>query len=208
MANGVAAHGDAIYVTESTLLPEPGPGPMESGVYRFPIAELLAGKPLRVLPGGKDPHLVCKLVTKSQEWRFGANGIGFGADGTMFVCNFGDAQLLAFQFDAAGKVRSRRVVAEGAPMLSADGLKVDPTTGLVYIADFLGNAVHCVCPTSGQVTVIAKNGLTDGRNGELDRCSEVCLRGQKIYVSNIDVPLAGNTFDKPYTVSVIDLSKK
>ena len=66
----------------------------------------------------------------------------------------------------------------------------------------------CVCPKTGKVKVIAQNGLTDGSNGELDKCSEVCLRGSRIYVANIDLNLDGNTFDKPYTISVIDLKKK
>ena len=93
-------------------------------------------------------------------------------------------------------------------MKSADGLKVDPKTGLVYIADFLGNAVHCVDPKTGKITVIAKNGLTDGSNGALDKCSEVCLRGNRLYVANIDLSLDGNTYDKPHTISVIELDSK
>ena len=93
-------------------------------------------------------------------------------------------------------------------MKSTDGLKVDQETGLIYIADFLGNAVHCVCPETGKVTVIAQNDNTDGSGGSLDKCSEVCLRGNRLYVANIDLNLNGNTFDKPYTVSVIDLGEK
>jgi sugar lactone lactonase YvrE len=151
--------------------------------------------------------VVCRFATKNKEWAIGANGLGFAEDGTMYVCNFGDAQLIAVKFDKQGGVKSQKVVAEGDPMKSTDGLKVCPKTGLVYIADFLGNAVHSVCPKTGKVTVIAKNGLTDGKNGELDKCSEVCLRGNRIYVANIDLNLDGNTFDKPYTISVIDLSR-
>ena len=89
-----------------------------------------------------------------------------------------------------------------------DELKVDPQAGLVYIADLLGNAVHCVHPQTGQVTVVAQNEPANGHDGEWDKPSEVCLRGPRLYVSNIDLDkLDGNTFDKPYTVSVIDLSK-
>jgi sugar lactone lactonase YvrE len=207
-SNAAVAHGDCIYVTETMLEPEPGPGPMESGVYRFKISELCGDKPIQLKPGGKDPHLVCKLVTKNEEWKVGANGLGFGKDGTMYVCNFGDAQLIAVKLNDEGKAVSQKVVAEGGPMKSTDGLKVCPKTGLVYIADFLANAVHCVCPKSGKVRVIARNGLTDGKNGELDKCSEVGLRGSRIYVSNIDLDMDGNTFDKPYTISVIDLRDK
>jgi len=207
-SNAVACHDDCVFVTETKLDPDPGPGPMASGVYRFTLAELSGDKPIRLAPGGKDPHLVCTLTTKNEEWKVGANGLGFGPDGTMYVCNFGDAQLIAAKLDESGKAVSQKVVAEGGPIKSTDGLKVDPKTGLIYIADFLGNAVHRVRPCCGKVTVLARNGLTDGRDGQLDKCSEVCLRGNRLYVANIDLDLDGNTVDKPYTVSVIELGKE
>lgn len=208
LSNAVACHDGHVYVTETLLEPEPGPGPMESGVYRFKISELCGDKPIQLKPGGDDPHLVCKLVTRNEDWKVGANGMGFAKDGTMYVCNFGDAELIAVKLNKKGKVKSQEVIAKGGPMKSTDGLKVCPKTGLVYIADFLGNAVHCVCPKTGKVKTIAQNGLTDGSGGALDKCSEVCLRGNRIYVANIDLNLDGNEFDKPYTVSVIDLCDK
>lgn len=209
MSNAVARRGDYIYVTETQLIAEPPEGPLASGVYRFAISELDPDKPIVLKPGGEDPHLIVKLSTENEEWKVGANGLGFGPDGTMYIGNFGDAQLIAVKFDADGKVASQKVVAEGGPIKSTDGLKVDAKTGLVYIADFLGNAVHCVDPKTGKVTVIAQNGPTDGQGGLLDKCSEVCLRDNKIYVSNIDLDdLDGNKFDEPYTISVIELDGK
>ena len=41
--------------------------------------------------------------------------------------------------------------------------------------------------------------------GLLDRPSEVCLRGNKVYVSNIDLPMKGNEYDRPHTISLIKL---
>ena len=49
----------------------------------------------------------------------------------------------------------------------AVGGPINPKTGEVYIADFLGNAVHKVCPKTGAVTTIMKNGNTTGRRGRL-----------------------------------------
>ncbi len=207
-SNAVAANGDYIYVTETTFDPDAGEGPMASGVYRFAISELSGSKPIVLKRGGKDKHLVCTISTKNQEWKVGANGMGFAADGTMYVCNFGDAQLIAVKLNKKGKAVSQKVIAEGGPMKSVDGMKVCPKTGMVVIADFLANAVHAVCPKTGKVTVLAQNGLTDGKDGALDKCSEVCIRGNRIYVSNIDLGMDGNTFDKPYTISVIDMGKK
>jgi sugar lactone lactonase YvrE len=90
-------------------------------------------------------------------------------------------------------------------MLSTDGLSIDRRTGDIYIADFLGNALHKVDPKTGKVTTIARNGNTDGSGGALDRPSEPCVRGNKVYVANIDLPLAGNATDKPHTISVVTL---
>jgi len=51
------------------------------------------------------------------------------------------------------------------------------------------------------------NDNRDGANKGLDRSSEVCLRCNKIYVSNIDLPYGGNKYDRPDAISVIDLYK-
>ena len=204
MANAVACRGDCVYVTESKF--DPKAKPFQSGVYRFTISELKADDPVTLEPGGKDPHVIVTFGTKDPDW-VGANGMGFDADGNMFVCNFGDAQIVKITFDALGKVASQKVLAEGSGMKSCDGMKVDLKTGDIYVADFLGNAVHKVDGKTGKVTTIARNDNTDGTGGLLDRPSEVCLRDGKIYVSNIDLALAGNEYDKPHTISVIELDE-
>ncbi len=207
VSNAVACYGDSVYVTETLGEPEPGPGPMASAVYRFKISELSGKKPIQLAKGLKDKHVCVRLTTKNEEWKIGANGLGFAKDGTMYIGNFGDAQIIAVKFCKEGKVVSQKVIAEGDPIKSADGLKVCPKTGLIYLADFLGNAVHCIDPKTGKVKVLAQNGVTNGEGGLLDKCSEVGLRGNRLYVSNIDLSLDGNEFDKPYTISVIELDK-
>lgn len=205
MANGLAARGDMIYVCDSKL--DPKAYPMPSGVYGFKISELSGDKPCQVQPGLADPHLAIQFTTKNKGWQVGANGLGFDKEGNMVVCNFGDAQLIWGRMGADGKVVSQKVVAEGQGIMSCDGLSVDRKNGDVYIADFLGNAVHRVNLATGKVTTIAKNGNTDGADGSLDRPSEPCVRDGKVYVSNIDLPLAGNTYDKPHTMSVIKVAE-
>jgi len=205
MANGLAAHGDMIYVCDSKL--DPKAYPIPSGVYGFKISELSGDKPYQVKPGLDDPHLAIHFTTKNKDWQVGANGLGFDNEGNMVVCNFGDAELILGKMGPDGKVVSQKVVAEGQGMMSCDGLSVDRKSGDVYIADFLGNAVHRVNLATGKVTTIAKNGNTDGAGGLLDRPSEPCVRDGKVYVSNIDLPLAGNTYDKPHTMSVIKVGQ-
>jgi sugar lactone lactonase YvrE len=205
MANGLVSHGDWIYVCDSKL--DPKAYPIPSGVYGFKISELSGDKPYQVQPGLTDPHLAIHFTTKNKAWQVGANGLGFDNEGNMIVCNFGDAQLILGKMGADGKVVSQKVVAEGQGMMSCDGLSVDRKTGQVYIADFLGNAVHRVDLAAGTVTTIAKNGNTDGADGSLDRPSEPCVRDGKVYVANIDLPLAGNTYDKPHTISVVEIRR-
>jgi sugar lactone lactonase YvrE len=204
MSNAVSCFGDSVYVTESNLGLSKKGEPIQSGVYRFRYAELSADKPIALQGGGTDPHLLVRFQTKNPDW-VGANGMGFAQDGTMYVCNFGDAQILKFTFDRDGKPSAPMVVAERHGMESADGMKVHPTTGDIYVADFLGNAVRKVDPRTGRVTTIAWNRLSQRTGGRLHRPSEVCIRGNKLYVANIDLPLAGNTYDKPHSISIFTL---
>ena len=203
MANAVAGHRDCVYVTETVIDEEASP--MPSGVYRFKLEELDAEKPIELARGGKDKHLITTIHTENEEWKVGANGLGFDKKGTMYVCNFGDAALNKVTFKPCGAVASNEVLAQGQGMLCCDGLNVDPKSGDVFIADFLGNAVHRVCAKTGKVATIAKNDMTDGAGGLLDRPSEVRRRGRRLYVANIDLPLAENTYDKPHSISVIKL---
>jgi sugar lactone lactonase YvrE len=204
-SNAVSVHGGCVFVTETKLLPDAVP--LVSGVYRFSLSELDGTEPLRIVPGGGDEHLIVTVETHNADWRVGANGMGIDGESNLFFCNFGDAQIIKVVFDADGRVKSKKVFAEGQGMLSTDGIKFDPETGDIFVADFVGNAVHRVDIETGRVTTLARNGDTDGAAGALDRPSEVCLRGSRLYVANIDLPYGGNEYDAPHTISVIELGK-
>ncbi|MFO8012936.1 MAG: SMP-30/gluconolactonase/LRE family protein [Phycisphaerae bacterium] len=202
-SNAVSIHGGQVYVTETKLKPDATP--LVSGVYRFKLADLDPANPVQLKPAGADPHLVTTCETQNPDRRIGANGMGFDADGNLYYCNFGDAEILKVTFNANGEVASQTVFAKGGGMTSTDGIKVDPDTGDIYVADFDGNAVHRVDGETGEVTTLARNGNTTGAGGELDTPSEVCLRGRRLYVSNIDLPFRDNEYDAPHTISVIEL---
>jgi sugar lactone lactonase YvrE len=202
-SNAVSIHDGWVYVTETKLRPDATP--LVSGVYRFKLADLDPADPVQLVPAGADPHLVTTVETKNPDRRVGANGMGFDAAGNLYYCNFGDAQILKVTFNQEGEVASQTVFAEGQGMASTDGIKFDPDTGDIYVADFDGNAVHRVDIETGKVTTLAKNGNTTGAGGELDTPSEVCLRGRRLYVSNIDLPFRDNQYDAPHTISVIEL---
>lgn len=200
-SNAVSCYGDSVYVTETAVNADCYP--LISGVYRFKLSEF-KGEPIALKPGLGDAHLITTTQTWNKEWPVGANGLGFDKEGNMYYCNFGEAQILKVTFDEEGNVASQTVVAEGNGMKSTDGMKICPKSGKIVVADFVGNAVHVVCPKTGKVRTIAENGNTNGSKGALDKPSEVCMRDGKIYVSNIDLDgVGGNTYDAPYTVSVI-----
>ena len=201
-SNAVSCRKDYVYVTETSI--DPSAKPMPSGVYRFKYSEF-KDKPVKLLPGGKDKHLLATLYTDNADWAVGANGMGFDSQGDLYVCNFGEASIIKFTLDENENITSREVFIKGKGIKSTDGIKFAPRTDSIYVADFVGNAVHRVCQC-GKVTTIAKNkNNSGGVRGLLDRPSEVCLRGNRLYVSNIDLPIQGNEYDKPHTISVINL---
>ncbi|MBW8034468.1 MAG: hypothetical protein FVQ79_02050 [Planctomycetes bacterium] len=210
-ANAVSCTTDSVFVTDTNMATVEGK--TISGVWRFRYDEF-KGEPIVVAPydAGKDeqdPHLVTMLVTRINEnwWtNVGANGMAFGPDGTMYVCNFGEASVEEYKFGDGGKVVSGKTLAQGHGMKSTDGLKVDPKTGDLYVADFIGNAVHKIDVKTGKVTTITQNeNNSGGVGGKLDKPSEVCIRGNKLYIANIDLTLDGNEHDAPHTISVIEM---
>ncbi len=202
--NGVAGHGDSIYVTETTLHSTPRT-PAASCVYRFPISELKGNEPVKIIPEGSDPHLYATIFAQNGALPFGADGIAFDAQGNMYVTNFGDATLHRFAVNKDGSIASHSILTGGSGMVSCDGMRIDPRNGDIYVADFLGNAIFKVDPGTGQATMIAKNEHGDGSSGKLDGCTEILVRGNRLYISNMDVNFGPVKHDKLHTISVITL---
>ena len=199
-ANGIATKGDFLYVNETTF----GEGdPMDSGTYRFKLADLKADSPLKVDGTLKDPHVIFTLKTKGQ-YKVGANGLCFDCCGDLFVANFGDKEIWKVSFDEAGMVKESKLFTTVACAESVDGMQFDGE-GVIWFADFIGNAVVRVDAHSGVATLVAKNAPDAGLKGELDSPSE-CLRlGNKVYVSNIDLTYGPHKADDKQTISIIDL---
>ncbi|NLH15540.1 MAG: hypothetical protein GX455_03065 [Phycisphaerae bacterium] len=201
-SNAVSARPDGVYVTETQM--DPTAWPLPSGVYRFRYDEF-TGTPIELKPRGNDPHLIVRLSTGNPDWRVGANGMGFDSKGNLYVCNFGEATIMRYTFDASGAIAGSEIFASGQGMESCDGIKFDPRNDDCYVADFAANAAHRI-DKNGKVTTIWKNANdSDGIGGLLDRPSEVCLRGNQLYISNIDLPVKGNRYDQLHTISVIDV---
>jgi hypothetical protein len=209
-ANAVVCTKDSVFVTDTNMATVDGK--TISGVWRIKYSEFTE-TPVNVAPynvagGEQDSHLVTTFETEDENWwgTVGANGMVIAADGTMYVCNFGEASIVEIKLGDDGKVISQKTLAQGNGMKSVDGMKMHPVTGDLYIADFIGNAVHKVDPKTGEVTTIAKNeNNSGGTGGKLDKPSEVCFRGNKLYIANIDLTLDGNEHNTPHTISVIEM---
>ncbi|MBT3277804.1 MAG: hypothetical protein HN909_04140 [Phycisphaerales bacterium] len=195
-ANAVVAYKDRLYITETTL--KAGQAPHQSGVYGFSISELQGDTPLAIKPDGTDSHLIATLTTTADDWcaGIGANGLAITPGGMMYVSNFGTAEILGGQLCSEGKLDAPlKVVAKGTEengMGSVDGMKYIADKGVLIVADFHHNGVCAINPKTGEVKTLVKNANSDGSKGQMDKPSEVCLRGNTLYVSNIDLGADGN----------------
>lgn len=208
--NGLTVVGNKVYFCE-TRVTEDQPSPLTSGLFCFDISELDPANPYKaqtyVSETDKDPHFIFQFETKDSDWRVGANGCSSSKDGKVYVANFGDEQIYELTFEEDGKtIKSTREVVQGTDhgMGSLDGIRFDDERNVIYAADFAGNAVHEISVETGAVKTLKKDPVGTGENGALDRCSEVCRRGNFLYVSNIDLPF-DNENDAPHTMTIIEL---
>ncbi|WP_136078142.1 NHL repeat-containing protein [Pontiella desulfatans] len=201
MANGLSAHGDYIVVNDTSI---DKTYPLTSGTYRFTLEELNGG-PVEV-EGLGDPHLIVTLKTRNKEHQIGANGVAYAANGDLFVCNFGDAEIWKATFAKSGEVACWALFSKGKQqgLACVDGLQIDEF-GKLWTADFLGNAIACICPKSGKVKIVAKNEPGTGEDGSMDAPSECIRRGNKVYAANIDLSYGPNETDGFHSISVFEL---
>ena len=204
VANAVAIRDGFVYVSDTVLVPDSRP--LVSGVLRFRLGEedVVLKTPVR-----DDPHVIATIVTHNEQILFGADGLAFDPKGNLYIGNFADGTIHRLTFDAGGSVVTNTIFVNDPKMKCADGLFYDPRTNAIYVADMIQNAIQIVS-LDGKVRTLAINGDTNGEAGLLDQPCEAVVRGSKVIVSNMDWPFPGvvnTTFDKPYTISVIDLPK-
>jgi len=206
VANGVAIHGDYVYVTESVL--EEGSNPLASAVLRFKIGE--EGVALKS-PLKDDPHVITTFKSYTRQYLFGADGIAFDSKGNLFVGLFGDGIMFKITFDKDGNVKSNAVFAKAPCMACCDGMSCDLRTDKLYVADSVNNAIQVISP-NGSVKTLASNGDVKNKlTGKMDQPCEALVRGNTIVVSNMDWPFPGmknKKYQMPATLSIIDLMGK
>ncbi len=207
--NAVAWQGDTLYVTETVLKKVPDEYTV-SCLYKFSLAELDPKKPVRVPRYTdklhQDPHILDRFVSHGS-MGFGANGLAIDNDGNLYTGVMEDGTVVKTTIDAQKNKVSSRVFAQG--LVGPDGMVWDAPSNKFYIADLFQNAVFSI-DTNGNLTELAQNGNTDGKNGELDAPSEIIVRGKELLVMNFDAvfdfnEMLNKSSEKPFTLSVIDL---
>lgn len=213
LSNAVVFRGNDLFVSDTFFDREDNPG--MSGVYRFSMEEMNKGV-IKLLPKSQaemDPHFVMKMNTKRLLYRgdwAGADGMTFDGEGNLYAGNFGDGTIYRATFNADGSVKSAGVFLYDTNLTSCDGILYDKKRNCIFVADMEKNAVKIIWLPEGKLATLWENDDTNGSDGLLDGPCEVSIRGDQLLISNFDMHFPGlkNTkFDKPYTMSVIDISK-
>lgn len=207
VANAVVVRDGVVYFTDTTMVP--GTDPLLTGVFRIPLSEAVDGPVQLKKPLEKEPHLIALIPTANVKIGFGADGLTFDDDGNMYVANFADGLIYKVTFDENGNPSEPALFAKDPAMRSSDGMVYDSKRKNIFVADSVANAVQIV-DLDGKVTTLASDSNNDGSGGRLDQPCEVLLRGNEVIISNMDFPIPGGvntTFDKPYTISIIQLEE-
>lgn len=208
LSNAVIWKGDTVFVSDTFMDHPDTPG--LSAVYKFSLEELNNG-PVQLKPLGTDPHLIAKLVTtpNHREDVAGADGLTLDTQGNLYVASFGDGKIHKLTFDAEGNVAEQSIFVNLPELPCSDGLFCDLRSDEIYVADSEQNAIHVISP-DGSLKTLWMNDDTDGSDGGLDQPCESLIRGNELIIVNFDMPFPGlknAAFDKPYTMSVIQLAK-
>ncbi|MDO4584414.1 MAG: hypothetical protein Q4D62_09960 [Planctomycetia bacterium] len=213
LANGLLWDGEWMYVTDPVITKlENDPAYGKGGLWRFHQSEVTGKAPLvevnADLAAG-DRHLVATMdVQKTKRGDMGGLDGITKAWGAIWVGNVGDGALFRVTFDAEGKAIVTKEY-QNPDFRCCDGIFYDRHSDLIFINDPEDNCVR-VFDKSRQMSTLWQDPDNDGTGGMLDEPSECIVRDGKLIIANFDRPFPGLTntkHDKPYTLSVIDLSR-
>jgi len=221
--NGLRYRNGQVYVTVSKMPKVKRPdGLMLSAVYRFPAN----GRDIQVNNTFVDPNFLVSFITENQFAQYGMDGIVFDSQGNLYVGNFGDGKIFRVTFDEKGNVTSHNLFAmtdfdysldpklpdflaraTKAKMRTTDGMCIDKLDN-IYVADFSNNAIAKVTP-DGAITVVAQNGDTGGKNGDLNEPGEPIVWNGMLVISNFDAVIepdkVNGAHESPATLSFLRL---
>ena len=215
LPNAIVWIGNDLWFTD-TFLDLPGEFGI-GGLWRFKGDEILnQTQPIKVLPNGQDKRLVVKESVKKigREDNGGADGMTVDKNGVIYFGNFGDGVMYAVTVDKTNDSVKCTKILDEERFQCCDGIFYDPACDLIFINDSMQNSIRVMTPIrEGGTRVFCwtlwENGDTDGADGLLDQPCECVVRDGKMIIANFDWPFPGlknEAFDKPYTLSVIDMA--
>ena len=207
--NALAWKGNDLFISDTVLATVKGKS-TTSGIYKINLNELNAKKPLQITSyeskNNFDQHLI-ETFQSNGSLGFGANGLAVDEVGNLYTGIMEEGIVYKTTLNEDHTPKATTLFAKG--MIAPDGIQWDHISKALYATDLFANAVYRI-DLNGELTLLAKNGDTDGANGEIDGPGEVIIRGNKAYVTNFDaafgVPKMVNTKpDAPSTISVFKL---
>ncbi len=211
LANALLWDEGNLYITD-TVVPTQGDEFGRGGIWKFTGEEIKKAvennEVIKVDAKAGDAHLIVTAPVKKigREDFSGADGMTKAWDAIYFG-NFGDGVIRKVTFDEAGKPVVE-VVVDRDDFQCCDGIFYDKVTDLIYIDDSQANAIRTL-DKDGNLNILWINPDTDGADGSLDQPAECIVRDGKLIMANFDWTFPGLTnsaHDKPYTLSVIDVT--
>jgi sugar lactone lactonase YvrE len=207
--NALAWRGNDLFVSDTVLSETLENGKQLSGVYKINLQQLDATHPAKVLPYDKtrpNPYLF-EVFHSDASLKFGANGLAIDEKGNLYTGIMEDGTIFKTAMDKDNNKLTTTLFAKG--FIATDGMAWDKRTNKLYVADLFANAVYSV-DSQGNTVELAKNGDTDGKDGQLDAPAEVIVRGKQVIATNFDAvfdspKMVNTTADAPSTLSVIDI---
>lgn len=172
------------------------------GVYRFNASD----RDIQINGDSTDTNLIFTVETQNPDRQFGLDGIAVNKKGDLFIGDFGDATIYRLKMKK-GEVKSSEVFCKLPNETGVDGICFD-SKGNLYLAGFSQNEIWVV-DKSGNFNLLAKNGDSNGENGQLDQPADVFVYQDKLLISNFDLMVAKGMINtahgKPFTISYIEI---
>ena len=211
LANAVRWKGNECFVSDTYF--DLKTKKNQSGVYRFKLDELKAGK-VTLKPDASDPRLVAQYTSKDldpKDATAGADGLCFDSKGNMYCGNFGDGVISRTTFcPVTGKPMTQKIVIDTPLIECCDGIVCDPQTDRIYITNSKNNSIHVYDTRKNTLQTLWVNDDDNGITGLLDQPCEPLVYKDSLVIVNFDMTFPGlknKTNDEFHTLSVMPLPK-
>lgn len=200
--NGIAQKGKRIYITDCSQNVDNGV--VKSSVYSFDIDKLKSG--CVNLKGNEVKYLVKEFYTKFERGiSVGADGIAFDENGILHIAIAGNASVVKLELDDNGRVLKESLLFKGLGLACCDGLQFD-SDGNLWIADFYANAIAKFDVKNQKMEFVWRNIVPSDDCGlRLNAPAEALRRGNKLYISNMNVNMFLHKRHSKDAISVLNL---